>query len=63
MILVAEDLAPADTATLNPELVRGLITAAGGPTSHTAILASQIGIPAVVRCSEARDIEDGTPLA
>lgn len=63
VILVAEDLAPADTATLNPELVRGLITAAGGPTSHTAILASQIGIPAVVRCSEARDIEDGTPLA
>ena len=63
VILVAEDLAPADTATLNPELVRGLITAAGGPTSHTAILASQIGIPAVVRCSEARDIEDGTALA
>ena len=63
VILVAEDLAPADTATLNPDLVRGLITAAGGPTSHTAILASQIGIPAVVRCSEAREIEDGTPLA
>ena len=63
VILVAEDLAPADTATLNPDLVRGLITAAGGPTSHTAILASQIGIPAVVRCSDAREIEDGTPLA
>ncbi|MDN5978264.1 phosphoenolpyruvate--protein phosphotransferase [Acidipropionibacterium jensenii] len=62
-ILVAEDLAPADTATLNPELVKGLITAAGGPTSHTAILAAQIGIPAIVRCPEARSIVTGTNLA
>ena len=62
-ILVAEDLAPADTATLDPELVKGLITAAGGPTSHTAILASQIGIPAIVRCPEARSIITGTKLA
>lgn len=63
VVLVAEDLAPADTATLNPELVRGLVTAAGGPTSHTAILASQIGIPAVVRCPDVRDVESGTDLA
>lgn len=63
VILAAEDLAPADTATLNPELVKGLVTAAGGPTSHTAILASQIGIPAVVRCPGVREVEDGTDLA
>lgn len=63
VILVAEDLAPADTATLDPTLVRGLVTAAGGPTSHTAILAAQIGIPAVVRCPDIRGVESGTPLA
>ena len=63
VILVAEDLAPADTATLDPELVRGLVTAAGGPTSHTAILAAQIGIPAVVRCPGIREVESGTELA
>lgn len=62
-ILVAEDLAPADTATLDPEMVKGLVTAAGGPTSHTAILASQIGIPAIVRCPQARSITSGTKLA
>ena len=37
---VAADLAPADTATLDPHLVRGIITERGGPTSHTAILAA-----------------------
>ncbi|UFU04064.1 phosphoenolpyruvate--protein phosphotransferase [Ruania suaedae] len=47
-ILLARDLAPADTAQLDPEVVRGLVTEEGGPTSHTAILARAIGIPAVV---------------
>ncbi|AWB84653.1 phosphoenolpyruvate--protein phosphotransferase [Corynebacterium liangguodongii] len=48
-ILVAHDLAPAETATLNPALVRGIVTEAGGATSHTAILAAQLGIPAIVQ--------------
>lgn len=48
-ILVARDLAPADTATLDPEMVLGIVTEGGGVTSHTAILAAQLGIPAVVR--------------
>jgi phosphotransferase system enzyme I (PtsI) len=52
-ILVAQDLAPADTAQLDPAVVRGLITAEGGPTSHTAILARALGIPAVVGLGEA----------
>ncbi|WP_159622203.1 phosphoenolpyruvate--protein phosphotransferase [Ruania rhizosphaerae] len=52
-ILVARDLAPADTAQLDPEIVRGLVTEEGGPTSHTAILARAIGIPAVVGIGEA----------
>ncbi|WP_037358596.1 phosphoenolpyruvate--protein phosphotransferase [Amycolatopsis orientalis] len=50
-VLVARDLAPADTAGLDPELVLALVTEEGGPTSHTAILARALGIPAVVACS------------
>lgn len=47
-ILVAEDLAPSDTAQLDPALVLGICTAFGGATSHSAILARALGIPAVV---------------
>ncbi|WP_410661315.1 phosphoenolpyruvate--protein phosphotransferase [Amycolatopsis sp. lyj-112] len=47
-VLVARDLAPADTAGLNPDQVLALVTEEGGPTSHTAILARALGIPAVV---------------
>ena len=47
-ILVARDLAPADTATIDPQRVLAFVTAEGGPTSHTAILARALGIPAVV---------------
>ncbi|MGV0737388.1 phosphoenolpyruvate--protein phosphotransferase [Mycobacterium syngnathidarum] len=50
-ILCAEDLAPADTAGLDPQLVVGLATTLGGPTSHTAIIARQLGIPCVVAIS------------
>ncbi|WP_165164968.1 phosphoenolpyruvate--protein phosphotransferase [Corynebacterium qintianiae] len=49
VVLVAHDLAPAETATLDPEMVRGIVTEAGGATSHTAILAAQLGIPAAVQ--------------
>lgn len=48
-ILVAHDLAPAETATLDPAMVLGIVTEAGGATSHTAILAAQLGIPAAVQ--------------
>ncbi|NEE02747.1 phosphoenolpyruvate--protein phosphotransferase [Phytoactinopolyspora halotolerans] len=47
-VLVAHDLAPADTVGLSPATVLAIVTEAGGPTSHTAILAAQLGIPAVV---------------
>jgi phosphotransferase system enzyme I (PtsI) len=49
-ILVADDLAPADTATLDPATVLALVTERGGPTSHTAIIARALGLPAVVGC-------------
>lgn len=48
IILLADDLAPADTAGLKPELVQGIVTELGGKTSHTAIIARQFGIPCVV---------------
>ena len=47
-VLVAEDLAPADTALLDPEKVVAFITSEGDPTSHTAILARALGMPAIV---------------
>jgi phosphotransferase system enzyme I (PtsI) len=48
VILVARDLLPSDTAGLDPKLILGLLTELGGPTSHTAILARQLALPAVV---------------
>ncbi|MFP5251921.1 MAG: phosphoenolpyruvate--protein phosphotransferase [Actinomycetes bacterium] len=47
-ILVARDLAPADTATLDLDRTLALVTEEGGPTSHTAILARSKSLPAVV---------------
>src|SRR4029453_17770044 len=58
-VLVALDLAPADTATLDKERVRAIITEEGGPTSHTAILAKSLGIPGVVTCHGATAIPEG----
>lgn len=51
-IIVANDLTPSDTAGLDPELTLGLVTAVGGLTSHTAILARTFGIPALVGVGE-----------
>ncbi|MDC5697102.1 phosphoenolpyruvate--protein phosphotransferase [Intrasporangium calvum] len=62
-VVVAEDLAPAETATLDRALVVGIITEAGGRTSHTAILAAQMGIPAVVQVPHATAIPVGVPVA
>lgn len=64
-IVVAYDLTPSDTASLEPEMTLGFCTAAGGLTSHTAILARTLGIPAVVGLgSESfRQIADGASLA
>jgi phosphotransferase system enzyme I (PtsI) len=47
-VLLAEDLAPADTAGLDPRRVLALATRLGGTTSHTAIIARQLGLPCVV---------------
>ena len=58
-VLVARDLAPADTALLNFDIVRALVTTDGGPTSHTAILAREKGLPAIVGAKSAEVLVDG----
>jgi phosphotransferase system enzyme I (PtsI) len=58
-VLVARDLAPADTATLDLDQVLGLVTVDGGPTSHTAILAREKSIVAVVGAADAATLADG----
>jgi phosphotransferase system enzyme I (PtsI) len=59
-VLVAHDLAPADTALLDLEKVLALVTRDGGPTSHTAILARSKSITAIVGVGGAEDLTDGT---
>jgi phosphocarrier protein FPr len=62
VILVAQDLSPSDTAQLDPALVLGLCTASGGPTSHTAIIARSLDIPAVVGAGTSiLELADDTP--
>lgn len=58
-VLVARDLAPADTATLDLEQVLALVTIGGGPTSHTAILARDQAIVALVAAEGASALADG----
>lgn len=58
-VLVARDLAPADTALLDLGQVLGLVTIDGGPTSHTAILAREKSIVAVVGATDASSLADG----
>ncbi|WP_072753322.1 putative PEP-binding protein [Rhodococcus maanshanensis] len=61
-ILLARDLAPADTAILDPTLVLGIATTLGGPTSHTAIIARQLGIACVVGVAALDEVGVGTPV-
>ncbi|WP_435170723.1 phosphoenolpyruvate--protein phosphotransferase [Paenibacillus glycanilyticus] len=59
-ILFAFDLTPSDTAQLDPSVIGGFVTAVGGRTSHSAIIARSVGIPAIVGAGdEALRIEDG----
>jgi phosphotransferase system enzyme I (PtsI) len=60
VVMAARDLSPADTASLPGGDVVGLLTEEGGPTSHTAILARALGIPAVVGCPASAEIPEGT---
>ncbi len=62
-VLVARDLAPADTVLLNPALVLGFVTEEGGPTSHSAILARAMGVPAIVALPDAAHLAEGEVVA
>jgi len=53
VIVIAEDLTPSDTVQLNAQFVKGFITDIGGRTSHSAILARTLEIPAVVGAQNA----------
>ena len=62
-VVIASDLSPADTVGLDPTVALGIATAAGGPTSHAAVLARSSGIPAVVGAGDALlGIAEGTPV-
>ncbi len=62
-ILIAEDLAPSDTAKLNPKEVLGFATVGGGATSHVAILARALDIPAVAGIDpRALELPDGSDV-
>jgi phosphocarrier protein FPr len=64
VILFAHDLTPSQTAQLDMEHVLGVATVAGGPTSHSAILARTMGIPAVAGVSaDLDDLPEGTTVA
>lgn len=60
VVVIAHDLTPSDTAQLNKNLVRGFATDIGGRTSHSAILARSMEIPAVVACENITEqVNDG----
>jgi phosphoenolpyruvate-protein phosphotransferase/dihydroxyacetone kinase phosphotransfer subunit len=62
-VLAVTELAPADAAALDAKVTTGIVTARGGPTSHGAILARALGIPAVVGAGEGIiDIAEGTTV-
>lgn len=58
-ILVADDLAPSETISLDKSLILGIVTKGGSTTSHTAILARTMNIPTVIQCQEVDDTWDG----
>jgi len=63
-VILARDLTPSDTVLLDKSLVLGFCTAEGGATSHTAILARGLGLPAVVGAGpDVLDVPDGTEVA
>jgi phosphotransferase system enzyme I (PtsI) len=62
VVLLADDLSPADTAGLDPVNYVAIATQVGGPTSHTSIIARQLGIPCIVAARELAEIPEGAPV-
>ncbi len=61
-IIVADDLTPADTLLMQHQKIAGFITEYGGPLSHTAILARNLGIPAIVGVHNAKHLIQANEL-
>ncbi|RDH81376.1 MAG: phosphoenolpyruvate--protein phosphotransferase [endosymbiont of Galathealinum brachiosum] len=61
-IIVADDLTPADTLLMQHQKIAGFITEYGGPLSHTAILARNLGIPAIVGVHDAKHLIQANEL-
>lgn len=61
VVLIAQDLSPADTADLETGMILAIVTAGGGPTSHTAIIARSHGIAAVVACAGVVELAKNCP--
>src|SRR5699024_1818568 len=60
VVIIAEDLTPSDTAQLNREFVKGFATNIGGRTSHSAIMARSLEIPAIVGTKDITNlVKDG----
>lgn len=62
VVLLADDLSPADTAGLDPTNYVAIATVGGGPTSHTSIIARQLGIPCIVAARQLTDVPEGAPV-
>ncbi|MCA9946989.1 MAG: phosphoenolpyruvate--protein phosphotransferase, partial [Anaerolineales bacterium] len=63
VVVIAHDLTPSDTATLDPQKVLGFATAVGGPTAHSAIIARALNLPAVVSVGNGLlAVADGTAV-
>jgi phosphotransferase system enzyme I (PtsI) len=61
-VVIAQDLTPADTAALDLNYALALVVEKGGPTSHTAIVARGLGIPAIVGCAGALELDADTTV-
>ncbi len=62
VVVVARELSPTQTAGFNKEFVKGIATDAGGRTSHTAIVARSLGIPAVVALEDLTESVSGADM-
>ncbi|HXF38059.1 MAG TPA: phosphoenolpyruvate--protein phosphotransferase [Actinomycetota bacterium] len=63
-VIVAHELTPSQTASIPPAVIAGIVTETGSPTSHAAILARALGVPAVVSCPGLLEVvEEGTEVA
>lgn len=63
-IIVADELSPSETATLNPDMALGICLISGGATSHAAILSRSLGLPAVVGVGDTlAEIQNGDTIA